>query len=81
MHCWNFSSNVGRVAGSLQDAPLAFAVNRVKQVADSTSQTRTRVSEVAQSNLNTWCGKKMTPNNSKRNNEVTKISFAYTRLL
>ena len=37
MHCWNFSSNVGRVAGLLQDPPLAFALTVVMRVADSTS--------------------------------------------
>ena len=61
MHCWNFFSSVGRVAGSLQYVPLAFAINVVKRVVDSTSQTRTRVSEDAQSNLDMWCGKKKTP--------------------
>jgi hypothetical protein len=36
MHCQNFSFYVGRMAGSLQDALLAFAITVVKQVADST---------------------------------------------
>ena len=38
MHCQNFSFYVGRMARSLQDAPLAFAIIVVKRVADSTSK-------------------------------------------
>ena len=53
---------IDRVAASSQDAPLAFSITVVMRVADSTSQTRTRVNEDAQFDLDTWCGKKMTPN-------------------
>ena len=62
MRCWNFSSFVDRVTGSPQDTPLAFAITVVMRVTDSTSQIRTRVNKDVQSDLDTWCGKKMTPN-------------------